>query len=145
MRGGRDGSGGAGGGAAAVAAAIAEEAEEEAETEAVREGGAGEAGANAVRKGRLPWQRRPIWRPPMRKAKVGVPPPTDGAVKRALGKTSRDGPAARWPGRDEEARERWAEEEEEEERARGLRTGGRKQKGKVSVLRTGLGHVANQK
>ena len=91
------------------------------------------AGANAVRNGRLPWQRRPICRPPMRKAKVGAPPPAGGAVKRALGKTSRDGPAARWPGRDEEARERWAEEEEEEEeeeRASGLRTEGGNRRGR---------------
>ena len=119
--------------AAAARAAAARAEEEEAGTEAVREGGAGAAGANAVRNGRLPWQRRPIWRPPMRKAKVGAPPPAGGAVKRALGKTSRDGPAARWPGRDEEARERWAEEEEEEEeeeRASGLRTEGGNRRGR---------------
>lgn len=44
-------------------------------------------------------------------------------MKRALGKTSRDRPAERWPERDEEDLERWTEEEEEddEERARDLK------------------------
>lgn len=43
-------------------------------------------------------------------------------MKRALGKTSRDGPVERWPGRDEDDLERCTEEdEEEEERARDLR------------------------
>lgn len=39
-------------------------------------------------------------------------------MKRALGKTSRDRPAERWPGRDEEDLERCTEEEEEEEEER---------------------------
>lgn len=39
-----------------------------------------------------------------------------------MGKTSRDGPVERWPGRDEDDLERCTEEdEEEEERARDLR------------------------
>ncbi|KAG7280436.1 LOW QUALITY PROTEIN: hypothetical protein CRUP_028176 [Coryphaenoides rupestris] len=108
VRGARDGSGGGAGGAA-----VAEE----------EEGAVGAPGAKAVRKGRRPWQRRPICRPPMRKAKAGALPPTaGGAVKRALGKTSREGPAARSLARDQGARERWRDEEEEEERGRGLRT-----------------------
>lgn len=41
-------------------------------------------------------------------------------MKRALGKTSRDKPAERWPERDEEDLERGTEEEEEG-RARDLR------------------------
>ena len=74
-----------------------------------------------VWKGRRPWQRRPICRPPIRKVNTGSP--VGGGVKRALGKTSRDRPAERWPGRDEEDLERCTEEEEEEEeeRARDLR------------------------
>ncbi len=57
----------------------------------------------------------------MRKEKAGGP--VWGEVKRALGKTSRDRPAERWPERDEEDLERCTEEEEdeEEERARDLK------------------------